>query len=166
MDSCHEGPPLRTFWKEVRGILGAGLGWDLEDPGDGLSQAYHHVVRVTAEVTGLEVPQGLVPRVVASKVLPVVQREVSRQGGCLDNQLAQSALVKLNAMVVQLVGPLDVSPGHPQRGALVRLGAGTDLHGVVGVFQEGGCSVSWPRAPLSRRMSTAQIKGERSGHVE
>ena len=41
------------------------------------------------------------------------------------------SLVKLDAMVVQLVGPFDVSPGHPQRGALVCLGAGTDLHGGV-----------------------------------
>ena len=32
-------------------------------------------------------------------------------------------------------------------------------------FQRGGCSMSWPRGPLSRRMSTAQIRGERSGHV-
>ena len=156
-------------------------------------------------------------------------------------------------MVVQLVRPFDVSPGHPQRGALVCLGAGTDLQeyptrggwhcespwyasevryiwrstsmlslsasvcssavlegsphtccslrpltglGALGLgnhlrmlqvrqfgpppmkrrrpaaarehrwFHRGGCSISWPRGPLSRRMSTAQIKGERSGHVE
>ena len=36
----------------------------------------------------LEVPHRLVPGVVAPKVLPMVQREVSRQGGCLDNHLA------------------------------------------------------------------------------
>ena len=54
-----------------------GFWGDLEDLGDGLSQAYIILVRLTAEVTGLEV-QGLVPRVVAAKVLPVVQWEVSR----------------------------------------------------------------------------------------
>ena len=35
-----------------------GFGWDLEDLG-GLSQAYHHLVRIAAKVTGLEVPQGV-----------------------------------------------------------------------------------------------------------
>ena len=50
----------------VQGVLLGGFGWDVEDLGDGLSQAYHHLVRVAAKVTGLEVPQGLVPRVVAS----------------------------------------------------------------------------------------------------
>ena len=50
----------------VHGVLLGGFGWDLEDLGDGLSQAYHHLVRVAAKVAGLDVPQGLVPRVVAS----------------------------------------------------------------------------------------------------
>ena len=54
------------------------------------------------------------PKVVATEILPVVQWEVSRQGGGLDHHLAKSTLVKLNAVVVQLVCPLDVSSGHPQ----------------------------------------------------
>ena len=52
----------------------------------------HHLVWIAAKVAGLEVPQGLVPKVVAAEILPVVQWEVCRQGSGLDHHLAQSTL--------------------------------------------------------------------------
>ena len=52
-------------------------------------------------------------------------------------------------MVVQLVRPLDVCSGHPQGGALMCLGAGADLHGVCGVFQEG---IPHPRVALGEAL--------------
>ena len=103
----------RGLVRSSGGLVG-GFGWDLEDLGDGLSQAEHHLVWVTTKVAGLEVPQGLVPKVVAAEVLPMVQWKICRQGSCLDHHLTQSALVKLDAVMVQMVGPLDIGAGHPQ----------------------------------------------------
>ena len=49
------GPFGRRVLVRVPGVWVGRFGGDLEDLGDGLSQAEHHLVRVTAEVTGLKV---------------------------------------------------------------------------------------------------------------